>query len=337
MRILFITRKYPPQIGGMEAFAYGLISNINAEKVIIALNKKQTHLIWWLPYALILSLFQARKVDRIHLCDGLLAPLGLIIKKIYHKPISVTVHGLDVTWPNFIYQKICVNSLKYLDKIVCVSHSTKQDCLAKNILANKLFVIPNGINVETRLIASLPDQKNKKILLTVGRLIKRKGVEWFVRHIMPKLDKNIEYWIVGAGPERENIKLAIQEKNLSAQVKMLGFVTSEELKKVYQLADIFIMPNIEIAGDREGFGIVALEANAHGLPVLASDLEGIKDIIINGTNGYLISLQNSTDWIEKIQKMLYANQLNKQNIIDYCEKNYSWKIIAERYIALFNT
>lgn len=334
MRVLFITRKYPPQIGGMESFSFGLIKNINCKKELIILNKSQINLIWWLPYAFIVSLFKARKVDYIHLCDGLLAPIGLVLKKIYHKPISVTVHGLDVTYNNRLYQNINVRCLKHLDKIICVSNSTRQDCLDKNISEKKLFVIPNGINVETRYIASIPAKKNeKRILLTVGRLVKRKGVEWFIRNIVPKLN-DIEYWVVGKGPEKENIEKAIKENNLESKVKLLGFVPDEKLKELYQQADIFIMPNIKVEGDREGFGIVALEAGAYGLPVLASDLEGMKDVIENGENGYLISSANMHEWIGQIQKIRY-NNINKEQIYSHIKNNFSWEIICNKYINLW--
>lgn len=331
MRVLFITRKYPPQIGGMESFSFGLINNIKCDKETIILNKRQTNLIWWLPYALILSLIKSRHVDRVHLCDGLLAPIGWIIKKIYHKPVSATVHGLDVTYQNWLYQNINVHCLKYLDKIICVSSSTKQDCLDKNIPEKKLFVIPNGINVETRYIASIPAKKNeKRILLTVGRLVKRKGVEWFIRNIVPKLD-DIEYWIAGTGPEKKNIQKAIKENNFENKVKLLGFVDDKKLKELYKQADIFIMPNIRVEGDREGFGIVALEANSYGLPVLATDLEGIRDVIKNGENGFLIEDGNLQAWVEKIKKMR-INELLKENIVAYIKNNFSWEIICNKYI-----
>jgi phosphatidylinositol alpha-1,6-mannosyltransferase len=330
MRILFITRKYPPQKGGMEAFSFGLINNIKCDKETIILNKSQKNLFWWLPYALVLSLIKTPKVDRVHLCDGLLAPIGLIIKKICHKPVSVTVHGLDVTYNNYIYQKINVGSLKYLDQIICVSESTKQDCLAKNISEKKLFIIPDGIEINNINIEKRKTKNEKLILLTVGRLVKRKGVEWFIRNIVPKLN-NIEYWVVGKGPEKENIEKVVKENNLENKVKLLGFVDDEKLKELYCQADIFIMPNIRIGGDREGFGIVALEAGANGLPVMATDIEGMRDVIKNGENGFLIEAGNSQLWVEKIEEINH-NELSPEKIIAYIKNNFSWGIICNKYI-----
>jgi len=334
MRVLFITRKYPPQIGGMESFAFGLINNVKCQKETIILNKRQINLIWWLPYALILSLIKSRRVDHIHLCDGLLAPIGLILKKIYHKPISVTVHGLDVTYQNWLYQNINVRCLKYLDKIICVSSSTKQDCLDKNISEKKLFVIPDGVETNKFQISNFKFQNNKKILLTVGRLVKRKGVEWFINNIMPKLGTEYEYWVVGRGPEKENIEKAILKNNLQNQVKLLGFVDDEKLQKIYNQADIFIMPNIKVEGDREGFGIVALEAGAYGLPVLAADLEGLKDVIKNGENGYLVPERNTQEYIKRINDVLRNSEL-RDRAHQYVIENFNWANISQKYSDIF--
>lgn len=340
MRVLFITRKYPPQVGGMESFSFGLINNISCEKEAIILNKKQIHLIWWLPYALIKSLFKARKVDYVHLGDGLLAPLGLIIKKIIHKPVAVTVHGLDIMYKNILYQKICVNSLKYLDKVICVSKSTKQDCLEKKIPEKKLYIIPNGIDTNKISHSSLANRlwtnDQRRILLTVGRLVKRKGVKWFIENVMPKLNSNIEYWIVGQGPEKENIIKAIQNNNLQTRIKLLGFIDNKELENIYLQADLFIMPNINVKGDREGFGIVALEAAVHGLPIIAADIDGISEAIVNGKNGYLVESGNHSEFIKKINDLLVFQSLElRKKIFNFTQKQYSWQKISNIYLNIF--
>jgi phosphatidylinositol alpha-1,6-mannosyltransferase len=337
MKVLFITRKYPPQIGGMESFSYGLINNIQCGKDTVILNKKQINLIWWLPYAFIISLVKTRKADVIHLGDGLLAPIGLILKKISRRPVAITVHGLDVTYNNWFYQKINAASLKYLDKVICVSESTRQDCLQRHITENKLIIIPDGINGNKFSISNFQfSNKDKKILLTVGRLVKRKGHEWFIREVMPQLEKNIQYWIVGKGPEKGNIEKVIQEKNLQNRVKLLGFVSEEKIKEIYHQANLFIMPNIEVKGDREGFGIVALEASASGLPVVASDLEGLKDAIIDGQNGFLVKAQDKETYTNKINSLLHTDLKDfKIQAKKYTLDHYNWPIISQKYLEIF--
>lgn len=336
MKVLFITRKYPPQVGGMENFSHGLIKNIQCDKSTVILNKKQIHLIWWLPYALLAGIIKSFSADVVHLGDGVLSPLGLIIKFISRKPVIITAHGLDITYNNFIYKSINIPSLKYLDKIICVSQNTKKECLAKNISEKKLTVIGNGIDinkfVETQNFASL----DKKTLLTVGRLVKRKGHEWFIRNIMPRLEKDVQYIIVGDGPEKQNIKKAISELKLQENVIMKGRVSDEELKQLYNQADLFIMPNIKVKGDREGFGIVAIEAASIGLPVIASNIEGIKDAIINNKNGFLVEEKNIQQFHMKINTLLSLDTAPlREKIKEYTQNNYNWEHICNQYLEQF--
>ncbi|MBU0671024.1 glycosyltransferase, partial [Patescibacteria group bacterium] len=114
-RVLFITRKYPPQVGGMEQFSHGLISSIDCDKQTIILNKSQKNLIWWYPLALIRAIFKLRKVDMVHVGDGVLARMARCLKFFTKKPVVITVHGLDVVWSKGWYQKLFVSKLKKLD------------------------------------------------------------------------------------------------------------------------------------------------------------------------------------------------------------------------------
>jgi len=336
MKVLFITRKYPPQIGGMENFSYGLINNIPSDKESIILNKKQIHLWWWLPYALIKSLQKAAKADIIHLGDAVLAPLGFILKLVRQRPVVVTVHGLDVTYNNFLYQKVNINCLKYLDKIYCVSESTKKDCLTKGIKPDKLKVIPNGVDVNEFQAIIKKENRQQRLLLTVGRLVKRKGISWFVKEVMPKLATNVYYIIVGTGPEQKNIKAVINKYDLTSRVKLLGYVPTSKLKQLYQQADLFIMPNIKIKGDREGFGIVAIEAAASGLPVVAANIEGLTEAVKEQKNGFLVESGNPDSFLAVINNLLKSNlSETRKQVREYTVHHYSWEVISKRYLDEF--
>lgn len=343
MRVLFITRKYPPQIGGMEQFSYGLIKYWPEQKSTICLKYSQRHLIWWLPYALCLGIIKSFRADAIHLGDALLAPLGYLLKTITHKPVIITAHGLDITWPKPYYQKTVIPALKKLSKVICVSQSTAQECLKRGISKDKIAVIPNGLDVPAEAdatqchtpLAKVIKIPGKIILLTVGRLVKRKGVDWFVRKVMPLMPKNYEYWIIGAGPEKSNIQASIFKLRLEEQVKLLGRVSDTELQTAYQQADIFIMPNIIVSGDREGFGIVLLEAAAQGLPIVASGIEGIKEAITNGKNGWLVEAGNPEAFKQQIEFLLALPDLVtvQREIREFTIKNYSWENIIKLYQA----
>jgi len=342
MKVLFITRKYPPQVGGMEKYSYDLIENFKQKKEVIALKKSQIHLFWFIPYALIKGIFLSKKVDLIYLCDSLLGPIGFLLRYISRRPVLATAHGLDIIYSNWIYQNINTRSLKYLDKVIAVSRSTQEDCLEHGVDSEKCIFIPNGINIKDSkkkynrkdLSGFLKfNTENRKILLSLGRLTKRKGITWFVENIMSKLDDNIVYLIAGQGSEEKNIKEAITKSKTINQVIMLGEVTEDEKDILYQTSDIFIMSNIKVENDKEGFGLTPLEASAAELPVVASKIEGITDAIIDNKNGYLVEAENENQFIEKINSVL--NSKEEVNIgrkfRNYTEENFDWNKIILKY------
>ncbi|MBA7629508.1 GDP-mannose-dependent alpha-(1-6)-phosphatidylinositol monomannoside mannosyltransferase [subsurface metagenome] len=356
MNILFITRKFPPMKGGMEKVAYGLYKHLseitNVELIKWGGSNKWLPLV--LPYFLIKSfwIMFTKKIDAIYLQDGLLSPLGLILK-MFRKPVVITIYGLDIVYKNKFYQFLIPRCIKRLDKIICISQATKQECIKRKIPEEKITVIPPGISDEfyinedkNKLRSELENKfkihiTNKKIILSVGRLVKRKGFHWFVENVIPKLLKQINefvYLIAGDGIFRERIKNTITNNGLEEHVILLGKVDDEALKLLYNASDIFIMPNIPVEGDMEGFGIVALEATSCGLPVIVSKLEGIKDAIKDRKNGFLVETYDSNGFINILTKLLENDKKREEfgeMVRKFSLENYNWVKIAKRYIDIF--
>ncbi|MFH1841363.1 MAG: glycosyltransferase family 4 protein [Candidatus Nealsonbacteria bacterium] len=352
MRVLFITRQYPPKKGGMEKVAYELYVYFK-KKVDVDLIKWGGTNKWLslvLPIFLLKSIFilLTKKIDVIYLGDGLLAPLGFLLKA-FGKKTAITIHALDITYKNRLYQYLIPKCVKRLDKVICISCSTKEECLKRNIPENKIIMIPDGISdefyiqnknkeelkneLERKFNVSL---KNKKILLSVGRLVERKGFNWFIGNVLSPLIKQREdiiYLIAGKGRFREKIEQTIKENKLENYAKLLGGITDKELKLLYNSADIFLMPNIPVAGDAEGFGIVILEAASCELPVIASNLEGIKDAVKDGENGFLIEPENAEEFIQTINKLLESGFGEKAR--RFTLENYNWDKISEKYLKVF--
>jgi glycosyltransferase involved in cell wall biosynthesis len=172
---------------------------------------------------------------------------------------------------------------------------------------------------------------DKKFLLTIGRLVERKGHRWFIQNVMPSLPAKYIYLVAGDGPEKDIIGQVISKKNLESRVFLLGKISDEFKKDLYNTADIFIMPNISIKGDMEGFGIVAIEAGSVGLPTIASNIEGIKDAILSGKTGWLVEEKNAKSFIDKI----FNINLRKENVRQETVKNFSWLKIASKYLTEF--
>lgn len=347
MKLLFISRAYPPVTGGIEIQNYDLsvwLSRITEVRTI-ANKRGKLFLPIFLPCALIKALFLFRKYDAVLLGDGVLGIVGWKLKLFFKKPVISIIHGLDLTYKSWIYQKLWVGIfLKKLDKFIAVGNETARIAQEKGISGEKIVFIPNGIDTkkfdgnfsrnQLKDILNL-NIENKKFLLTSGRLARRKGVAWFVENVMPKLPKNIFYVIAGDGPDRENIKKAIEKNKLSSRVIMLGFVTDEIRNILMNTCDLFVQPNIKVEGDMEGFGISVIEAAYCRIPVIVSALEGLKDAIKSSENGFLLEPKNTEAWINKITEILSNDAFRKEfgeKARRYVSENYNWEKIAKRYL-----
>jgi glycosyltransferase involved in cell wall biosynthesis len=342
MNLLYITRKYPPMIGGLEKLSYALAKEFskNTQTTLITWGKSQKYLPYFIPLAFLKACFliPMKKIDHIHIGDALLAPLGLFLKIIFNVNTSVTVAGLDITFNFPGYQLIVPKCVARLNTIICISEATLEECVKRGIPRDKCVVIPCGIYPEKKNVKADKNDlekivgenlKNKKILITVGRLVKRKGVYWFIEHVLPQLSKNIVYFVIGDGPEKERIHELIKKLQLQNRVHLLGKIPDDDLKVVYATSDFFIMPNIKVDNNIEGFGIVAIEASSTGLPVIASDMEGISNAVINNKTGKLVESMNSKQFITAIES---ANNFNKKTVSQITNDYYSWEKIGKQYM-----
>jgi glycosyltransferase involved in cell wall biosynthesis len=346
-KILFISRAYPPTVGGIENHNYELAKWLGeiADVKIIANKKGKKFLPVFLPYFILRSIFIAHKYDAILLGDGVLGIVGWFAGKINRKPVVCVVHGLDLTFTSWIYQKLWVGFfIKELDKLIAVGNETVRVGIEKGIPAEKIVFIPNGVDTEKNLVVATDidlekilgqDVENKKVILTSGRLAKRKGVAWFVRNVMPRFAENIIYVVAGDGKDKENIQAAIKEAGMENRVIMLGYVTNEVRNILWNTCDVFVKPNIKIDGDMEGFGISVIEAASCYLPVVASDIEGLRDAIKDGRDGFLVESANADAFAQKITSLLSDDvariQFGKQ-ARQFVIENYSWNIIAKKYL-----
>ena len=234
--------------------------------------------------------------------------------------------------------------MRVADKNYPVSRHTKEQCIKRNISSEKLSLIPNGLDFSAPLpckadiqqsfdALTITDLQGRIILLSLGRLIPRKGHTWFLKNVFTKLPENYVYLIAGAGQETENIKKINREFSLDDRVFLLGYVTEEEKTCLFQRADLFIMPNIRDRDDQEGFGIVLLEAGSYNLPSIATDIEGIRDAVIDNVSGKLVPEGNADAFIDAIKYQSF----NRKQISEQLKHKFDWKTISKRYLAAFQT
>ena len=344
IHILFIARTYPPLVGGMERFAsdfYHYIRELTPVKLIANPIGKRNLLFFFLKVMGYLIL-HGRKYDLVHFNDAILAPLVPIIRLFSSAKITFTVHGLDIVYRKFGYQQLVIPFLRQADKIFPVSHYTRTQCIQRRIPEDKCEIIPNGLDFssvapgreKTVEMPSIPlkEKVNQKtILLTLGRLIPRKGHAWFIENVFTNLPEDYVYLIAGAGPETDNLENLIQVEGLSERVFLLGYVTDQEKIRLLQTADLFIMPNIQDQNDQEGFGIVLLEAGRYGLPSVAADIEGIRDAVIHGLSGSLVPEKDADAFITAIKNPVPSG--NK--ITEILREKFDWQVISRLYLQAF--
>lgn len=345
IKLLCISRKYYPSLGGIQTFCASVFSRINSNEfdvTMLVLGKSQTHLLWFLPYVCIYLIFNARKYDAIFVGDLLMCITGYICKKVSPKTKRlVAVHGLDITYNNRLYQwYIRRYAGRSFDLYACNSEATRQ--LLNERCISKAIVIPSGVDKmryiglqrnKEAFLEELGQEKNKIIILTVGRLIKRKGVNWFVENVMPSLPDNILYLVVGDGPDREMIQQSIRKLNLEKKILMITDASDETLNKCYMNADVFVMPNIRVENDMEGFGLVAVEASLAGNMVIASNVDGISTAVIDGKNGYLVESRDRQAFCEKINQVLqeHNNSEARRRVAEFTAEHFDWSIVTKRY------
>ena len=351
LRILFISRAYPPIVGGIENqnAALSLWLKEHAEITTIANRFGKKFLPIFLPYALCRALFLSRKYDAVLLGDGVLSVVGWAVKIYFQKKAVLSViHGLDITYPLFIYQALWVRIfIPKLDRLIAVGNETIMLGVHHGIAKEKFEFVPNGIDPQkhynpnfTRkdLEGIIGDvRKDATVILTSGRLARRKGVAWFIRNVFPTLPRETVYIVAGDGADRDNIRNAIEETKTFERVKLLGYVSDRARDILMNTCDIFVQPNIHIPGDVEGFGITPIEAASCGIPVIVSRLEGLKDAFTDHQNGILAEPEDATDWKEKIEHFIVNKEEREifgERARHYTVKHFNWKTIATCYAGI---
>ena len=149
--ILYITRKFPPSVGGMQRFNFKLTSHLGkmTDMSLIAWGGSQGILPFFVIFAFFKALFlcAVKPVKCIYVSDGLLSPLGLLLKAITRKPVVANIHGRDIAFRMKLYQTVIPWSLRKLDKVICVSQELKKACIQRGVPDKILHVIPNGVDV----------------------------------------------------------------------------------------------------------------------------------------------------------------------------------------------
>lgn len=299
-RFLLPTPDYPPKRGGVARYLSALVSSFPQNIQPLIWKQFPSYKVMCLDF------WSRRKSFDVLLTSHVLpvGPIALLLRLLTGKPYEVMLHGLDFdlarTTPKkrfalffilYFARRVFANSQSLADEVSSFAH---RSCIVMYPCVSDEFVEVADVVDGAR---SLPFTSR---LLTVARLVPRKGHSKVFQAMLQL--PNTTYAIVGDGPLRKELINEAEELGLADRVSVLQHISDGKLPEIYASHDIFIMPTTKSATDREGFGIVYLEAGLFGLPVIATNQPGVDEAVINGETGLLIedTLESLVSAIESL-------------------------------------
>ncbi len=372
-KLLIATIEFPPQKGGIANYLAGLAGALPSDKVVVLCPRHEgaqnfdSHesykiyrknlfykFIWpkWLP--MIYHLWRASRREKVEaILVGQILPVGtaaMIFNKFFKIPYFISCHGMDIlTAAGDPRKKNLMNKiLEQASGVIANSEFTKNELMKLGVLENKITIIYPGVKVaggiEPEKILEIKNRlglADKKIILTVGRLVARKGHDKVIK-AMPKILErapNAIYVVAGDGPERKNLELEIKNYELENNVLLLGKISEEKKNAFYQLCDVFVMVPRQIGADVEGFGTVYLEANSFGKPVVAGGSGGVVEAVVGGATGLVVDPENIGEISDAVIKILsdeaLAKKLGEQGR-ERVEKEFNWQTQTEKLGKILN-
>jgi glycosyltransferase involved in cell wall biosynthesis len=302
-----------------------------------------------LPFYFISEWYHADRIIRRYNIDIIhshwIVPQGLvgfICRKIRHKAHVVSSHVTDA-------QIFCRWGMLKPGMRMILSGTdllTTNSSFTKGVLENLLplpcpcVVIPMGVVPPEGMGDRIPATDAPRILF-VGRLIRWKGVDTLIRAMAQVIREKpgAILSIVGDGEERANLEHLVHDLGISDHVRFLGRVNNEQLSSLYANASVFVLPSRSYQGlVMEGLGVVLLEAMAHGVPVIGSDIGGIPDIIKDGSNGFLFPSEDEKKLATKIVTVLSDKVIADRFQQAGCETvrtRFSWEEISRQFSGVY--
>lgn len=367
--ILIVTRNLPPLIGGMERLNWHIADELSKRYQVSLLSHKEAQSqapkdvafyaapLKPLPLFLLMAFIKTfylclkKQPDILLAGSGLTAPIVVFWAKLFRKKSIVYIHGLDISNASKVYQSVWLPFIRAADVVIANSTPTRQLCLQNNLKEEKIHIIHPGVSYpakapDVELIQQLKTQyglENKNVLLSVGRLTERKGLNEFINKSFVDIVRqrpNTVLVVVGdtasesLNRKSQTIELILttaKKHQLTENIVFTGNISEAALSNIYYLADIHVFPVKHIPEDPEGFGMVAIEAAAHGTPTIAFATGGIVDAVQNGQSGYLIANQQYADLTEKILTLLENNTLIKEENCKQFAEQFAWHHLAEKF------
>jgi len=292
-----------------------------------------------------LALALAHRFDAIHAFRAL--PEGLAawaVARLTRRPVVVYAHGEELTsWGSGGKYKAMRFALRHADRVVANSEHTRATLLAMGVAAARIAVIYPGVDVSVfrpgldaeDLRASLGIGRADKLVFSVGRLSRRKGFDQAIRAVARLRSEGIavRYVIAGIGEDADYLDGLIAEHRLQGIAHRIGAVEDADLPRWLNACDVFAMPNRDINGDNEGFGMVFIEAAACGKPSLAGAAGGTGSAVLHGETGLRVdgvSVEVVTDGLRSLLTQPAQTLEWGQRALQRVEREFAWERVADK-------
>jgi len=271
------------------------------------------------------------------------------LAKRYNKPFVLTQHNTFIKYDSMFDNVERVNdltvgkeTLKEADRIITVSNATKEYVLSLGAKPDKIKVLYNGVDLnhfkpmpprraEMRRKLGIP--QNSTVALTVRRLVYKNGIDTLIESakIAVKKNPNLVFLVVGKGPDQNSVQERIRQLGLEGNFKIVGFVSDEDLPYCYNASDFFVLPS----KSGEGLPLVALEAMACGLPVMATDVGGTREILMKDF-GRLVPPNQPEQMAKAILEYSGADLSSRRRELRAAvEEKYSWERNVETLVGIY--
>ncbi len=374
VKSLLISGEYfPPAVGGIPTFMASLVQALGPERVCCLTGvKTKCHLdsknrgigifrrpsvfsrsrlleggAWLAAVTEIMLKERPKAVQLATLYDG---HLGRWLKKWFGLPYVIYAHGNEVLNALQAQWEGHRRAIQTADCVLANSRYTADLVKQSGVQADRIEIVYPGCDAEQFRPIQLSSEYRQvvlgrhatsKVILTVGRLVHRKGHDRVIQSLPSILKRHPGtcYLIAGDGPAKQELVELSRRLDVADKVIFLDKVEDADLPKIYNLSDVFVMPSREdfAASDVEGFGIVFLEANACGKPVVAARSGGMADAVIDGETGVLVASNDEMALADAIGGLIgnvkhgrYLGELGRNRVV----RDFAWESIADRVAAI---
>lgn len=363
-RVLLVTRNLPPLLGGMERLNLQLAMALaeRAETHVVGPMGAEAYLpptvtlhavpLRPLPrclagaFARTMALARRLRPEWIVAGSALTAPMALAAARASGARAAAYAHGLDLAVPHPVYRALWHPAIRRLDRLVANSGYTAGLARALGVPDGRLAIVHPGVDLP------LPDPQararfrvrhelgERPVLLSVGRLTARKGLREFVTDVLPRIvaeRPDAVLVVVGDVPKDalharaqtpDSILENARRLGLEHNLRFTGPLVGAALDEAWYAADVHVFPVRELPNDPEGFGMVAIEAAAHGLPTVAYATGGVVDAVADGQSGSLVPPGDAASFADAVLQLL-AKPLDEAGIRAFA-RDFAWEAFGER-------